>query len=125
MSTILRFRHPLEKHKLAAQILALINDMVHDEGLMLRAGTVADAMLVAAPSSTKSAGGQRDSEKHQTKKGNQWPFGIKAHIGADAESGLVHTVIGMAADVNDVVEATRCCMEMRPTPLVTPATSAH
>ena len=104
-STILRFRHLLEKHKLAAQILALINDMLATKGLMLRAGTVVDATLIAAPSSTKNAGGKRDPEMHQTKKGNQWHFGMKAHIGADAESGLVHTVRGTAANVNDVVEA--------------------
>ncbi len=104
-STILRFRHLLEKHKLAAQILSLINDMLHDKGLMLRAGTVVDATLIAAPSSTKNVDGKRDPEMHQTKKGNQWHFGMKAHIGADAESGLVHTVRGTAANVNDVVEA--------------------
>ena len=104
-STILRFRHLLEKHKLAAQILALINDMLATKGLMLRAGTVVDATLIAAPSSTKNAGGKRDPEMHQTKKGNQWHFGMKAHIGADAESGLVHTVRGTAANVNDVVQA--------------------
>ena len=104
-STILRFRHLLEKHKLAVQILALINDMLRDKGLMLRAGTVVDATLIAAPSSTKNAGGERDPEMHQTKKANQWHFGMKAHIGADAESGLVHTVRGTAANVNGVVEA--------------------
>ena len=104
-STILRFRHLLEKHKLAAQMLVVINDMLRDKGLMLRAGTVVDATLIAAPSSTKDASGTRDPEMHQTKKGNQWYFGMKAHIGADAESGLVHTVRGTAANVNDVVEA--------------------
>ena len=104
-STILRFRHLLEKHKLAAQMLLLINDMLRDKGLMLRAGTVVDATLIVAPSSTKNASGTRDPEMHQTKKGNQWYFGMKAHIGADAESGLVHTVRGTAANVNDVVEA--------------------
>lgn len=104
-STILRFRHLLEKHKLAAQILVLVNDLLRDKGLMLRSGTVVDATLIAAPSSTKNASGERDPEMHQTKKGNQWHFGLKAHIGADADSGLVHTVIGTAANVNDVVEA--------------------
>lgn len=104
-STVLRFRRLLEKHKLAAKILVLINDMLRDKGLMLRAGTVVDATLIAAPSSTKNATGQRDPEMHQTKKGNQWYFGMKAHIGADAESGLVHTVRGTAANVNDVIEA--------------------
>ena len=104
-STILRFRHLLEKHKLAEQMLVVINDMLRDKGLMLRAGTVVDATLIAAPSSTKNASGTRDPEMHQTKKGNQWYFGMKAHIGADAESGLVHSVRGTAANVNDVVEA--------------------
>ena len=104
-STILRFRHLLEKHKLAEQMLALINDLLREKGLMLKAGTVVDATLIAAPSSTKNASGERDPEMHQTKKGNQWYFGMKAHIGADAESGLVHTVKGSAANLSDVVEA--------------------
>ena len=104
-STSLRFRHLLEKHKLAAQFLASINDMLATKGMMLRAGTVVDATLIAAPSSTKNASGQRDPEMHQAKKGNPWYFGMKAHIGADAESGLVHTVRSTAANVNDVVEA--------------------
>ncbi|QPQ88883.1 IS5 family transposase (plasmid) [Burkholderia gladioli] len=103
--TILRFRHLLEKHKLAAQILALVNDILREKGLMLRAGTVADATLMSAPSSTKNAVGKRDPEMHQSKKGNQWYFGMKAHIGVDAESGLVHTVRGMWANVSDVLEA--------------------
>ena len=104
-STILRFRHLLEKHKLAEQILATVNDLLQGKGLMLKAGTVVDATLIAAPSSTKNQSGERDPQMHQTKKGNQWHFGMKAHIGVDAESGLVHTVRGTAANVNDVVEA--------------------
>ena len=104
-STLLRFRHLLEKHKLAAQMLVLINDLLRSKGLMLRAGTVVDATLIAAPSSTKNASGERDPEMHQSKKGNQWYFGMKAHIGVDAESGLVHTVRGTSGNVNDVTEA--------------------
>ena len=104
-STILRFRHLLERHKLAEQMLATVNALLIAKGLLLKAGTVVDATLIAAPSSTKNAEGERDPEMHQTKKGNQWHFGMKAHIGADAESGLVHTVRGTAANVNDVVEA--------------------
>ena len=104
-STILRFRHLLEKHKLADQILVVVNDLLSGKGLLLKAGTVVDATLIAAPSSTKNAAGERDPEMHQAKKGNQWYFGMKAHIGVDAESGLVHTVRGTAANVNDVVEA--------------------
>jgi len=104
-STILRFRHLLEEHKLAEQILQTVNEMLQAKGLLLKAGTVVDATLIAAPSSTKNDRGQRDPEMHQTKKGNQWYFGMKAHIGVDADSGLVHTVKGTAANVNDVVEA--------------------
>jgi IS5 family transposase len=103
-STILRFRHLLEKHKLADQILATVNDLLQRKGLMLKAGTVVDATLIAAPSSTKNKTGERDPDMHQTKKGNQWHFGMKAHIGVDADSGMVHTVRGTAANVNDVVE---------------------
>ena len=103
-STILRFRHLLEKDKLADQILATVNELLQRKGLMLKAGTVVDATLIAAPSSTKNKTGERDPEMHQTKKGNQWHFGMKAHIGVDADSGMVHTVRGTAANVNDVVE---------------------
>jgi IS5 family transposase len=103
-TTILRFRHLLEKHKLADQILATVNDLLQRKGLMLKAGTVVDATLIAAPSSTKNKTGERDPDMHQTKKGNQWHFGMKAHIGVDADSGMVHTVRGTAANVNDVVE---------------------
>jgi IS5 family transposase len=104
-TTILRFRHLLEKHQLAPQVLATINTGLAQQGLLLKSGTVVDATLIAAPSSTKNKDAERDPEMHQTKKGNQWHFGMKAHIGVDAESGLVHTVIGTAANVNDVTQA--------------------
>ena len=104
-SSILRFRHLLERHKLAEQILATVNALLSAKGLLLKAGTVVDATLIAAPSSTKNREGTRDPDMHQSKKGNQWFFGMKAHIGVDAESGLVHTVQGTAGNVNDVVEA--------------------
>ena len=103
--SILRFRHLLEEHQLAPQILAVVNATLADKGLMLKQGTVVDATLIAAPSSTKNQDGERDPEMHQTKKGNQWHFGMKAHIGVDADSGLVHTVVGTAANVNDVTQA--------------------
>ena len=103
-STILRFRHLLEKHELSAKILSTINAILANHGLLLKAGTVVDATLIAAPSSTKNKSGERDPEMHQTQKGNQWYFGMKAHIGVDADSGLVHTVIGTAANVNDVTQ---------------------
>jgi len=85
-STILRFRYLLEKHKMAPQILGVVNELLRHKGLLLKAGTVVDATLISAPSSTKNASGERDPEMHQSKKGNQWYFGMKAHIGVDAES---------------------------------------
>ena len=85
-------------------MLATINATLIAKGLMLKTGTVVDATLIAAPSSTKNSTGERDPQMHQTKKGNQWHFGMKAHIGVDADSGLVHTVIGTAANVHDVTQ---------------------
>jgi len=104
-TTILRFRRVQEKHKLAPKILQTINDLLRAKGLMLRAGTVVDATLIAASSSTKNAEGERDPEMKQSEKGNQWYFGVKAHIGVDADLGLVHTVRGTAGSANDVTEA--------------------
>ena len=103
-STILRFRHRLERHKLAEQILASVNDLLSAKGLLLKAGTAVDATLIAAPSSTKNKDKKRDPEMHSSQKGKQWYFGMKAHIGVDADSGLVHTVRGTSGNVADVVE---------------------
>src|SRR5690606_34423454 len=103
-TTILNFRHLLERHDLAAQMLKAINDHLVGKGLMLRQGTIVDATIIEAPSSTKNKSGTRDPEMHQTKKGNQWYFGMKAHIGVDRESGLVHTVVATAANVADVTQ---------------------
>jgi len=103
-STILRFRHLLERHSLAAQMFAAVNATLGAKGLMLKTGSVVDATLINAPSSTKNSTGERDPEMHQTKKGNNWYFGMKAHIAVDADSGLVHTVIGTPANVNDVTQ---------------------
>jgi IS5 family transposase len=104
-TTILRFRHLLEKHDLATDMLRVVNDILQAKGLMMKKGTVVDATLIAAPSSTKNAEGERDPQMKQTRKGNQWYFGMKAHIGVDAHSGLVHSVVGTAANVNDVTQA--------------------
>lgn len=103
-STILRFRHRLEKNKLADAMLEEVNAMLSQRGLMLKVGTIVDATLIAAPSSTKNQDKERDPEMHSSKKGEQMYFGMKAHIGADADSGLVHTVRGTAGNVHDVVE---------------------
>lgn len=103
-STILRFRHRLEKHKLAEQILLTVNELLTQRGLLLKAGTAVDATLIAAPTSTKNKDKARDPDMHSSKKGNQWYFGMKAHIGVDADSGLVHTVRGTSGHVSDVAE---------------------
>jgi IS5 family transposase len=103
-STILRFRHRFEKHKLAEQILGLVNELLTARGLLLKAGTVVDDTLIAAPSSTKNKEHKRDPQMYSSKKGQQMYFGMKAHIGADAESGLVHTVRGTSGNVHDVTE---------------------
>ena len=103
--SILRFRHLLEQHNLAQQILATVNASLIGKGLMLKSGTAIDATLISAPTSTKNSTGTRDPQMHQTKKGNQWYHGMKSHIGMDADSGLVHSVVGTAANVNDVTQA--------------------
>ena len=95
-TTILRFRHLLEKHDLATDMLRVVNDLLQAKGLMMRKGTVVDATLIAAPSSTKNEAGERDPEMRQTKKGKNWYFGMKAHIGEDTDSRVVHTVRGTA-----------------------------
>ncbi|WP_258910149.1 IS5 family transposase [Pseudomonas putida] len=103
-TTILNFRRLLEKHELAAGILAVIKGYLGDRGLSLRQGTIVDATLIHAPSSTKNQDGKRDPEMHQTKKGNQYYFGAKAHIGVDEDSGLVHSVVVTAANVADITQ---------------------
>ncbi len=104
-TTILNFRRLLETHDLAAQMFAAVNAHLHARGLTLQKSTIVDATIIHAPSSTKNREGKRDPEMHQTKKGNQWYFGMKAHIGVDADSGMVHTVTTTAANVADVTQA--------------------
>ena len=98
-TTLLKFRHLLEANGLTRQIFDTINEHLAEKGLMMREGTIVDAPLIAAPPSTKNKDGKRDPEMHQSKKGNDWHFGMKAHVGVDATSGLVHTVIGTAGNV--------------------------
>lgn len=104
-TTILNFRHLLEQHNIADEALEAVNLLLQDQGIQVRKGTIVDATIIDAPSSTKNASGTRDPEMHQTKKGNQWHFGMKAHIGVDLHSGLVHTVVGTAANEHDVTQA--------------------
>ena len=104
-TTLLKFRRRLEDQGLTAVIFETIRDHLAEQGLLLREGTLVDATLIAAPPSTKNRDRARDPDMHQAKKGNQWHFGMKAHIGVDLDSGLVHTVLTTPAHVNDVTQA--------------------
>ena len=103
-TTLLRFRRLLETHQLTRVLFETINQHLASRGLLLKEGTIVDATLIAAPPSVKNREGKRDPEMHQAKKGNQWHFGMKAHIGVDATSGLVHSLVGTAANVADVTQ---------------------
>jgi IS5 family transposase len=103
-TTLLKFRRLLETHDLCKGLFNAINADLAARGLLLREGTLVDATLIAAPPSTKNKDKQRDPEMHQTRKGNQWYFGMKAHIGADRDSKLVHTVVVTAANVADITQ---------------------
>ena len=104
-TAILNFRHLLERHELGKGLLEEINAHLESQGLRLREGTIVDASIIEAPSSTKNRSGERDPEMHRTKKGNQWHFGMKAHIGVDADTGIVHSMSATAANAHDVAEA--------------------
>ena len=101
-TTILNFRHLLEAHELCGQMLDTVNVYLESKGIRITTGTIVDATIIHAPSSTKNAKKERDPEMHQTKKGNQWYFGMKAHIGVDSKEGVVHSVSTSAASVSDV-----------------------
>lgn len=104
-TTLLKFRRLLEDNKLTERIFAAINTLLAVKGLILKEGTVVDATIIAAPSSTKNQSGGRDPEMHQARKGNQWHFGMKAHIGVDVESGITHTLVTTPANTHDVTQA--------------------
>lgn len=104
-TTILHFRHLLEKHQLTQAILSDVVEYLNERGWMLRTGTIVDATIINAPPSTKNKQKTRDPERHQMKKGHQWYFGMKAPIGVDARNGLVHSVHPPAANVHDIVAA--------------------
>ena len=101
-TSILNFRRLLEKHRLTERLLAEINAHLSERGLIVGKGTIVDASIIDAPSSTKNEKKKRDPQMHQTRKGKQWYFGMKVHTGVDADSGLVHTVRATAANVADV-----------------------
>lgn len=104
-TTILNFRHSLERHKLGKVIFDTINRHLSEQGLQLREGSIVDASIISAPSSTKNQSGERDPQMHQTRKGHQWYFGMKMHIGVDDALGLIHSVETTSAEVHDVVMA--------------------
>ena len=106
-TTLLKFRHLLEEHHIGEQIFADVNSRLEECGLIMHGGSIVDATIVSAPSSTKNKDGKRDPEMHQTKKGNQWYHGMKIHAGADAGSGYVHTITATSANVHDIDEAAK------------------
>lgn len=110
-TTLLKFRHILEENKIGEKIFADVKDWLDRGGMMMHGGSIVDATIISAPSSTKNKDGERDPEMHQTKKGNQWYHGMKAHIGVDAGTGFVHTVTATAANVHDIEEASKLFRE--------------
>lgn len=100
-TTMLNFRHLLEQHKLAERLFAEVGRVLQGSGMTLKTGTIVDATIIAAPSSTKNADKQRDPEMHQTRKGQQWHFGMKLHIGVDSQSGLAHSAVVTPANTHD------------------------
>ena len=104
-TTLLHFRHLLEARKVGEKLFAAQTEIFESEGWIMRGGSIIDATIIAAPSSTKNASSTRDPEMHQTKKGNQWYFGMKAHLGVNAGTGYAHTVTATAANVHDLEEA--------------------
>lgn len=100
-TTVCKFRHRLERHGLGKKIFAAVRQYLHENGLKVTTGTIVDATIISAPSSTKNRDRQRDPEMHQTAKGNQWYFGMKAHLGVDSKTKLIHTILASAANVHD------------------------
>jgi len=110
-TTLLRFRHLLEENSLCEKLFNDLNERLEANGCMMHGGTIVDATIIKAPSSTKNASGERDPEMHQTKKGNEWHFGMKAHIGVDAGTGYVHSLTATAANEHDITEASKLLRE--------------
>jgi hypothetical protein len=123
-TTILNFRHLLERYGLTEAIFAAVNAHFADKGITLCSGTLVDATIMYVPSSTKNKAGARDSEMSSTKKGNDWFFGMKVHIGVDAESGVTHSLDTSTVDCMTAGSGTHCCMATRSRCVPTKATSA-
>ena len=101
-TTVCKFRHLLERNKLGKTLLKAVNQYLRENGIKITNGTIVDATIIGAPSSTKNKDGKRDPEMHQARKGEQWYFGMKAHVGVDSKSKLIHTILVSAANVSDV-----------------------
>lgn len=110
-TTLLHFRHLLEKHDIGKTFFTAITSTLDKAGVMMRGGSIVDATIIGAPSSTKNAEKKRDTEMHQTKKGNEWHFGMKCHIGVDAGSGLIHSIETTAANIHDLDLASKLIRE--------------
>ena len=110
-TTLLKFRHILEENEIGAKIFADVKDRLDRGGMLMHGGTIVDATIISAPSSTKNKDGERDPEMHQTKKGNQWYHGMKVHIGVDAGTGHVHTITATSANIHDIEEASKLFRE--------------
>ena len=110
-TTLLKFRRLLEKNNLCEKLFKDLNELLESSGLIMHGGTILDATIIKAPCSTKNASGKRDPEMHQTKKGNEWHYGMKAHIGTDAGTGYIHSVTATAANVHDITEAPKLIRE--------------
>lgn len=110
-TTLPKFRHMLEKNKIGEKIFADVKERLDKSGLIMHGGTIVDASLIAAPKSTKNKTGERDSEMHQTQKGNEWYFGMKVHAGVDAATGYVHSLTGTSANMHDVTETSKLIRE--------------
>lgn len=100
-TTVCKFRHLLEQHKLGEPLFNAVNRHLHEQGIKVSTGTIVDATIISAPSSTKNKAGERDSQMHQTAKGKQWYFGMKAHVGVDSKERIIHTVKVSAANIAD------------------------
>jgi IS5 family transposase len=102
-TTVCKFRHLLERNKLGKTLLKAVNEHLRRSGIKIAHGTIVDATIIGAPSSTKNKDGKRDPEMHQTAKGKQWYFGMKAHVGVDSKTKLIHTILASAANVADAL----------------------
>jgi IS5 family transposase len=113
-TTVCKFRHLLERNKLGKKLLSTVNEYLARNGIKISKGTIVDATIIGAPSSTKNKQGERDPEMHQTAKGKQWYFGMKAHVAVDSRQKLIHTVLASAANVADSLALPLCCAGRRP-----------